>query len=45
MMSYNCYVICVDDDIFHTGIFLTHFNYHFYAHFDHGHVFGPTKVY
>ena len=32
------FVICVDDDIPHTRIFLTFSNPHFYVHFDHEHV-------
>ena len=44
MMSLNHSVIGVDDDIFHTGIFLTYFSSHFYVHFGHGHALGSTRV-
>ena len=44
MMSLNHYVIGVDDDIFHTGIFLTYFSSHFYVHFGHGHAPGSARV-
>ena len=43
-MSLNHSVIGVDDDIFHTGIFLTYFSSHFYVHFGHGHAPGSVSV-
>ena len=44
MMSLNHSVIGVDDDTFHTGIFLTYFSSHFYVHFGHGHAPGFARV-
>ena len=37
-------VICVDNDISHTGIFLTFFNSHFYVHFVHERAPGSARV-
>ena len=41
-MSLKCYVLCVDNDIPYTGIFLTSSSSHFYVHFGHEHAPGVT---
>ena len=43
-MSLNCSAVCVNDDVLHTGFFLTHFSSHGYVHFGRGHLPGSARV-